>query len=62
MLCNGLNKADNGYFTFQTIIDTAGQCSAISDKVCMGSPIIISICICNRKDGCDISGLIVLAL
>ena len=43
MLCNGLNLADNGYFTFQTIINIAGARGAISDVVCMGSPIIIII-------------------
>ena len=40
-LRNGLNIADkkrNGYFTFQTIIGARG---AISDAVCMGSPVII---------------------
>ena len=42
MLCNGLNIADNkGYFTFQLIIDIAGASGAISDAVCMGSPVII---------------------
>ena len=34
---------DNGYFTFQTIIDIAGARGAISDVVCMGSPVIIII-------------------
>ena len=41
LLCNGLNIADNEDFTFQTIIDIAGECSAISDVVCMGSSVII---------------------
>ena len=43
MLCNGLNIADNGYFTFQTIIGIAGVRSAISDAVCMGSSVIIKL-------------------
>ena len=34
----------NGYFTFQTIIDIAGACSAIFFVVCMGSLVIIIIC------------------
>ena len=33
----------NGYFTFQTIIDIAGARGAISDAVCVGSPVIIII-------------------
>ena len=33
----------NGYFTFQMIIDIAGVRSAISDAVCMGSPVIIKL-------------------
>ena len=33
----------NGYFTFQMIIDIAGACGAISDAVCVGSPVIIII-------------------
>ena len=33
----------NEYFTFQTIIDIAGACSAISDVVCVGSPVIIKL-------------------
>ena len=41
LLCNGLNIADNKDFTFQTIIDIAGERSAISDVVCMGSSVII---------------------
>ena len=41
MLCNGLNIADNRYSTFQTIIDIAGAHDAISDAVCVGSPVII---------------------
>ena len=41
MLCNGLATKRNGYFTFQTIIDIAGACGAISDAVCMGSQVII---------------------
>ena len=44
MLCNAVNTADNGYFTFQTIIDIAVACGAIPDAVCMGSPIIIIVC------------------
>ena len=43
MLCNGLNIADNGYFTFQTIIDIAGVRGTISDVVCVGSPVIVII-------------------
>ena len=43
MLCNRLNIADNGYFTFQTIIDIAGVRGAISDAVCVGSPVLIII-------------------
>ena len=43
MLCNGLNIADNGYFTFQTIIDIAGARGTISDVVCVGSPVIVII-------------------
>ena len=31
------------YFTFQTIIDMTGARGAISDAVCMGSPVIIII-------------------
>ena len=42
-LCNGLNIADNRYFTFQTLINVAGACSAISDALCVGSPVIIII-------------------
>ena len=41
MLCNELNIADNGYFTFQMIIDIAGVCGTISDVLCVGSPVII---------------------
>ena len=41
MLCNGLNIADNRYSTFQTIIDIAGAHGAISDAICVGSPVII---------------------
>ena len=33
----------NGYFTFQTIIDIAGACGAISDVVCVGSLVIIKL-------------------
>ena len=33
----------NGYFTFQTTIDIAVACGAISDAVCVGSPVIITI-------------------
>ena len=33
----------NGYFTFQTIIDIAGACGAISDAVCVGSLVIIKL-------------------
>ena len=33
----------NGYFTFQTIIDIAGAHGAISDAVCVGSPVIIKL-------------------
>ena len=33
----------NGYFTFQMITDIAGVRDAISDVVCMGSPVIIII-------------------
>ena len=33
----------NGYFTFQTIIDIAGVRGAISDAVCVGSPVIIKL-------------------
>ena len=43
MLCNGLNIADNGYSTFQMIIDIAGAHGTISDVVCVGSPVIIII-------------------
>ena len=43
MLCNRLNIADNRYFTFQAIIDIAGACGAISDAVCVDSPVIIII-------------------
>ena len=35
MLCNGLNIADNGCFTFQTTIDIAGVRCDISDEVCV---------------------------
>ena len=31
----------NGYFTFQMIIDIAGAHGAISDVVCVGSPVLI---------------------
>ena len=41
MLYNKLNIADNGYFTIQTIIDIVGVHGAISDVVCVGSPVII---------------------
>ena len=34
---------NNGYFTFQTIIDIAGGRGTISDAVCVGSPVIIII-------------------
>ena len=43
MLCNRFNIADNGYFTFQMIIDIARAGGAISDAVCVGSPVIIII-------------------
>ena len=33
----------NGYFTFQMIIDIAGVRGAISDAVCVGSPVIIKL-------------------
>ena len=33
----------NGYFTFETIIDIAGVCSAISDAVCVCSLVVIII-------------------
>ena len=33
----------NGYLTFQTIIDIAGVCGAISDVVCVGSPVIVKL-------------------
>ena len=42
MLCNGLNIADNGYFTFQMIIDSwDAQRHFFFDAVCMGSLVII---------------------
>ena len=43
MLYNRLNIADNGYFTVQTMIDIAGAHGAISDAVCVGSPVIIKL-------------------
>ena len=43
MLCNRLNIADNGYFTFWTITDIAGALGTISGTVCVGSPVIIII-------------------
>ena len=43
MLCNGLTMKHNGYFTSQTIINIAGVHGAISDVVCVGSPVIIII-------------------
>ena len=33
----------NGYFTFQMIIDIAGVRNAISDAVCVGSPVVIKL-------------------
>ena len=33
----------SGYFTFQTVIDIAGVLGAISDAVCVGSPVIIKL-------------------
>ena len=33
----------NRFFTFQAIIDIAGACGAISDVVCVGSPVIIKL-------------------
>ena len=33
----------NGYFTFQMIFDIARTRGAISDAVCMGSPVIIIV-------------------
>ena len=40
MLCNRLNIADNGYFTFQAIINIAEAHCTISDAVCVGSLVI----------------------